>query len=190
MSAMRAPARYASATPSPVATSGFVVSANTWPAPPVASSVARAERATRLAARVDEAHAETSAVFDDGAHRERVLQHADARDGGDALPEHATDLAPRGIRRMQHAADAVRAFGRERRLAVGVAIEARAPLDRARACSAAPRRRGRERRARRRGRRPRSSCRRRAVRANRLCRSPRRCRLARTRCCFRSDRLS
>ena len=92
-------------------------------------AASRARTRGRLAARVDEPHAQTSAVFDDGAHRKRVLQHADARDGGDALPEHASDLAPRGIRRVQHAAHAVRAFGCERRLAVGVAIEPRAPVD-------------------------------------------------------------
>ena len=48
---------------------------------------------------------------------------------GDALPQHASDLAARRIGRMQHAAHAVRAFGCERRLAVSVAIEPRAPLD-------------------------------------------------------------
>jgi hypothetical protein len=38
-SATRAPATAAIAIPSPVAIAGFVVSRNTWPAPPVASSV-------------------------------------------------------------------------------------------------------------------------------------------------------
>jgi hypothetical protein len=46
----------ASAMPSPVATAGFVVSRNTWPAPPVASSVAR--RAPRGSRRgIEVAHA-------------------------------------------------------------------------------------------------------------------------------------
>ena len=45
MSTSDAPARLAMAMPSPVATGGFVVSWNTWPAPPVASRVARASTA-------------------------------------------------------------------------------------------------------------------------------------------------
>ena len=47
MSRRAAPARRAMAIPSPVATGGFVVSANTCPAPPVASSVARARTSVR-----------------------------------------------------------------------------------------------------------------------------------------------
>ncbi|CAB4533850.1 unannotated protein [freshwater metagenome] len=39
-SATFAPARNASATPSPVDTDGFVVCANTWPKPPVAKTTA------------------------------------------------------------------------------------------------------------------------------------------------------
>ena len=41
-SATSAPARRAMATPSPVAPAGLVVAANSWPAPPVASTTARA----------------------------------------------------------------------------------------------------------------------------------------------------
>jgi carboxylesterase type B len=48
LSATLAPACQASAIPSPVATAGLVVSRKTWPAPPVASSVAAA-RTSRLA---------------------------------------------------------------------------------------------------------------------------------------------
>src|SRR5436305_4340713 len=42
MSVTTAPARSASATPSPVDTTGLVVAANTWPMPPVARTTARA----------------------------------------------------------------------------------------------------------------------------------------------------
>ena len=52
----RAPARYAIATPSPVATGGLVVSLNTWPAPPVASSV-RARATVRRCRRRRQARA-------------------------------------------------------------------------------------------------------------------------------------
>jgi hypothetical protein len=48
MSCRAAPARHAMATPSPVATGGFVVSAKTWPAPPVARRVARARTSVVL----------------------------------------------------------------------------------------------------------------------------------------------
>ena len=46
MSASTAPARRAMAMPSPVASAGLVVTAKTWPAPPVASRVWRARIVT------------------------------------------------------------------------------------------------------------------------------------------------
>ena len=51
-SATATPARSAMATPSPVASRGLVVTANSWPAPPVASSTLRA-RIVRAAVRAD-----------------------------------------------------------------------------------------------------------------------------------------
>ena len=90
---------------------------------------------------------------------ERVLEHANARVGDDALPQHAPDLAPGRIGRVQHTPHAVRAFGCERRLAVGVAIEPRAPLDELARIARPFVARAREPRARRTGRRRRSSCR-------------------------------
>ena len=129
MSAMRAPARYASATPSPVATSGIRRFREHLTGAACREQRRAPERAPGLAARVDEAHAKTSAVFDDGADRQRVRQHANARNRGDAVPQHAPDLAPRRIGRVQHAPHAVRAFGCERRLTIGAAIETRAPFD-------------------------------------------------------------
>ena len=129
MSAMRAPARYASATPSPVATAGFVVSVNTWPAPPVASSVARpnarpgSPRASMKRTprqRPSSMMALTASVF----LSTRMRATAEMR-------SHSTRpiSRPGRIRRVQHAAHAVRAFGRERQFAVRVAVEPRAPLD-------------------------------------------------------------
>ena len=72
----------------------------------------------------------------------------------------------------------------------GVAVEPRAPLDAARARSAAPRRRAPAPPPRRTARRRRASCRRRAAPGCRPGRSPPRCRPARSRCCFRSRRPS
>ena len=63
-SATRAPARHAIAMPSPDATSGLVVSRNTCPAPPVASSVARARTVCAGARRIEVADADGAAVLD------------------------------------------------------------------------------------------------------------------------------
>ena len=54
-----------------------------------------------------------------------------ATDGSvdDALPERAADLAAGRVAGVQDPADAVRRFEPERRLAVRVAIEPRAPVD-------------------------------------------------------------
>ena len=86
-------------------------------------------RASEFAARVDETHAKASALFDDGADRQGVRQHANARNGGDALPQHAPDLTPCRIGRVQYAPHAVRAFGCKGRFTVGAAIETGAPID-------------------------------------------------------------
>ena len=53
----------------------------------------------------------------------------DRRQRAHALPQHAADLAAGGIAGVQHAADAVRRLAAERRPAVGVAVEPRAPLE-------------------------------------------------------------
>ena len=138
MSAMRAPARNASATPSPVATAGFVVSWNTWPAPPVASSVARPNTRPARASLVDETDAKAAAVLDDRAHRERVLEHANPRARRSAFPQHAADLTPGGVARREERAERcarppMRAPGCPARRG-----RTARPIRSARACSAGP----------------------------------------------------
>ena len=163
-------------------------SPETCPAPPVAS---RSPGQTRdpLPSIVDEANTETAPVLDDGADGERVLEHPNARARRGALPEHAADLAPGGIGRMQNAAYAVRALRRQRRLPVRVAVEPGAPVDQL-ARVAGPLRTST--RTARSSHRPSP-----AIIVSRACssgessvRSRRRYRPARTRCCSRWDRLS
>jgi hypothetical protein len=72
-----------------------------------------AERPARLAARVDEPHAEAAPVVDDGADGERVLQDANAGARRRPLPQHAADLASRRISGVQYPAHGMRALGRE-----------------------------------------------------------------------------
>jgi 3-dehydroquinate synthase len=78
---------------------------------------------------VEEPHASTPAVFDNGAHGERVLQHADMARRRNALPQDASDLAPGCICCVEHPPHTVRAFRSEGRPAVCVAIELRTPFD-------------------------------------------------------------
>ena len=83
----------------------------------------------------------------------------DRRQRAHPLPEHAADLAAGRVAGVQHAPHAVRRLAAERRPAVGVAIEPRAPVDAARARSAALPRRARAPPLRRTARRRRESCR-------------------------------
>ena len=116
------------ATPSPVATAGFVVSRNTRPAPPVASRTARAVD-TRDAAVVAQ-------QFDAGnrppSTHERVASAwsntCSDRDRADPRPERSRDLAAGRIPRVQHAAHRVRAFASQGGPAVGITIERDAPI--------------------------------------------------------------
>ena len=87
----------------------------------------------------------------DDARRARAAGRAACADI--ALPQHAADLAAGRVARVQHAPHAVRAFERQRRLAVGAAIERRAPRPSARARSAGRPRPARAPPARRTGRR-------------------------------------
>ena len=108
----------------------------------------------------------------------------------DPAPQRAGNLAARDVARVQHAPDAVRAFARERGLAIRVPIERHAPLDQlahvARAFVDEQIDGRRDRTAPRR----RQACRPGAVRVSRRDRWQRRCRPARTRCCSRRDRPS
>ena len=73
MSATATPARSAMAMPSPVASAGLVVTANSWPAPPVASSVWAARTVVAAARRVEGDHAPAPAVLDQEVEGEPAL---------------------------------------------------------------------------------------------------------------------
>ncbi len=127
MSCSAAPARQAMATPSPVATGGLVVSANTWPAPPVASSVARASTSVAVPSSSRKRHPITRPVA--GHEVDRAREGKDA-DGGRAagLVQQRPDHLParRVAESVEDAVPRVRAFAGEVEPA-GLAIEARAP---------------------------------------------------------------
>ena len=127
-SATRAPAAQAIAIPSPDATSGLVVSRNTWPAPPVASSVARARAVRRVAVGIQVLDADGAAVLDQDRGGARVLDGMDAPVRRGAGPQGPADRPPGGVARVQHAADAVRRLAGQRDLAVRLAIEGRPPV--------------------------------------------------------------
>ena len=127
-SATSAPASNAMAMPSPVVTVGLVVWANTCPAPPVASNVDAGPhdvpRVVCVTIRGPDAAPALAQQFGD----DRVVDDRDGRQRRHLPVQHAADLAPGGVLGVQHAADAVGRLARRRRPAIGVAIEARAPV--------------------------------------------------------------
>ena len=115
--------------PSPVATGGFVVSRNTCPAPPVASSVACARTSCGRPVSIEVADAEGAAILAEQLRHERMMDDGDRRQRGHALVEHPANLAAGGVAGVQHAPDRVRGLAPERGTSVRVAIEPRAPLE-------------------------------------------------------------
>ncbi len=92
-----APARSASAIPSPVATAGLVVAENTWPIPPLASTTARHRTAptpsrwpSPITCRVTPASA--AALTGDQVEDQRVLDDLDLGRGGDGGHQRPLDL--------------------------------------------------------------------------------------------------
>ena len=177
--------------PSPVATAGFVVSRNTWPAPPVASSTARrarhAPRAVVIARSATPRHAPSSTIE---RRRQRVRRAPRTRrSAAHARPQHAA--RSRGRSRRPRAARAGRC-ARLRAPSAGspsaLAIERARPSRSARGRSEGPRATSTSTASGRTGRRRRRACRRGAARASRRGRSPPRCRPARSRCCSRRVR--
>ena len=127
MSSSAAPARRAIATPSPVATGGFVVSAKTWPAPPVASSVARARTDALDPGDVEEAAADDASLGEDEVGRAGERTDLDGLGPPRPLQERADHLPARGVaQRMQHPVARMRALAGEVK-AARLAVEARAP---------------------------------------------------------------
>ena len=182
-SATRAPAAQAIAIPSPDATSGLVVSRNTWPAPPVASSVARARAVRRVP---------SGSRYSTPTARPSSTRIAVARACSTAwmracaavrAHKRAADRPPGGVARVQHAADAVRRLAGQRDLAVRLAIEGRPPVHQLVDVGRALGRRECAPRGRRRARRRRPACPSRAARDRRRRPPRRRCRPGRSRCC-------
>ncbi len=171
--------------PSPVATAGFVVSRNTCPAPPVASSVADARTVRRIPSSSKNRTPVTARALGHQFRHERVVDRLDTK----AASRHAAQSArpiSRPVaspacrtRRTLCAASSPSASCRPRRGRSG------RPSRSARARSAGPPRRARARPLRRTARRRRGSCRQRAAPGCRRDRSPPRCRPARSRYCFR-----
>ena len=185
-SATRAPACAAIAMPSPVAIDGFVVSRNTWPAPPVASSVRATAMRAAVAIAADVARAAACAVGDDQLGRTGVLQHADARVRAHARPEQPADLAAGRIARVQDAPDAVRRLARRAPASRRSRDRTRRPTTSSSTTYSDLRGRARRPQRDRRGRRRPRSCPAHAAPANRRDRAPRQCRPAHSRCCFRA----
>ena len=128
MSSSAAPARRAMATPSPVATGGFVVSRED-----LARAARRQERrarqhhASRSPSLVEEAAADHAAVRDHQVGRAGEGAHVDRRRAARLLEQRAHHLpAGRVAQRVQHAVARVRALAREVE-AARLAVEARAP---------------------------------------------------------------
>ena len=118
MSVTAAPARSASATPSPVDTTGLVVAAKTWPIPPVASTTARARTAPtpssapspstcRVTPQARPAPASAQQV-----EHQRVLDQPDPRVAVDRLVQGPLDLGAGRVAAGVH--DPVRRGGRPR----------------------------------------------------------------------------
>ena len=130
-----APARSASAMPSPVDTAGLVVWENTWPRPPEASTTARQWTAptpsrTPLADHVQGDPCDAAVLGEQQVDGEGVLDHLDlgrALDGGDQRPlDLRTGRVAAGVR---DPVAVVAALPGQRQLAVGVVVEVGAERD-------------------------------------------------------------
>ena len=97
-SATGTPARSAMATPSPVDSGGLVVTENSWPAPPVASTTWSRPHLDRLGAgraRWQGAHAHAAAALGEQLEREPALEHRAGRAVG-GVDQRALDLGAGG----------------------------------------------------------------------------------------------
>jgi hypothetical protein len=112
--------------PSPVATAGFVVSRYTWPAPPVASSTAGRTSCARPASSRNRRR--RTPVLDDAGRRRARARHGCGPGTPTRAPERAFPISRPVASRACSTRRALCAPSRQRRLAVGVAIEPRAPV--------------------------------------------------------------
>ena len=129
--------------PSPVATAGLVVSRKTWPAPPVASSVAARAHLAARAVGVEVARRRAPPVLDDHVGDERVIDRLDRRQR--ARPAPTARGRSRGRSRRRRAARGGRCAPPRGRAPAGRRRRDRSarPTRAARARSAGPPRRAR-----------------------------------------------
>ena len=129
-SATAAPARIAIAMPSPVDNAGLVVTANIWPAPPVASTVWRARTSWRAPSGPNATTPDAATVVDEQVGGEPPLPHLDPVECDDRRHERPLDLGARRVTtRVDDAGQGVTSFACQRErggLAVAGAVEHRA----------------------------------------------------------------
>ena len=101
-SATATPARSAIAMPSPVDTGGFVVTENSWPAPPVARMVCRARSSTGTPRGVERAHPDAPPALDDQIDREAALVDVDRRQRVRGVGQRPLDLGAGGVAARVH----------------------------------------------------------------------------------------
>src|SRR5579859_1570946 len=117
------------AMPSPVATSGLVVSIDLAEAAGGEKNGVGAKFVQRAVGFVNEAHAGGFAIFEDEAGRERVRAKMKMRNGIGAGKKGAADFAAGGVAvRVKNARTAVRRFAGEGEFCAGP-VEFRAPFD-------------------------------------------------------------
>ena len=116
--------------PSPVDTGGFVVTANSCPAPPVASIVWRARISIVLAVGVQRAHTDAAAVLDDQVDGEAALADLDQVERvhrGDQRPlDLGAGRVTTGVHDARHRVTTLAGQGKRRGRAVAGAVEHRA----------------------------------------------------------------
>ncbi len=111
-----------------MATAGFVVWLKTWPAPPVAKQRRGGVGVGHLSARIDETNAGDAAarILQQPDH-DRVIDDLDRRAAGNLQCQHAADLPPGRVARVQDTTHRVRALTGQIGFARRTAIEIGAP---------------------------------------------------------------
>ena len=135
MSVTTAPARIASATPSPVDTDGLVVTAKIWPSPPVASTTARAVTAPTPSGLPSPSTCRVTPqarplVVAEQIEHQSVLHQANPRVAADRRVQRPLHLGAGGVAaRVHYPVGVMAALAGQHQGAVGVAVEGRTQLD-------------------------------------------------------------
>ncbi len=128
-SATGTPARRAMARPSAVASAGLVVTANSWPAPPVASTVWVARTSTRPTLGAEGHDAPAPPALHQQVEGEPLLQHGGGRGPG-GVDQGPLDLGPGGrTAGVDHPGRRVAALAGQGQGPAGLAVEDRAHGD-------------------------------------------------------------